>query len=713
MERTTGHEGAARPTCRASRAGEDGGVGPGRECLGATLLVNPGQDLILQAEGAVRQLIGCRADALCALSFGDVARRTGLIGLIDAYAQGEHHALGVKAMVLCDLTGREHLCEVSVADHLLDGEHLMLFSVRESAQASGCDAMDLSELNCVRPLTARLMDDGVIELNADGTVRHLNGAARALTGCSSRQAIGQPPEQLFRLIDPETEQAVDLSGLHTLGPNKFPADYLIVGRSGREVAVQVSFVKSLRSGDPRFLLLRDRREEHTLRWQMNFRARHDELTDLPNRGNFERALALRLTPEALHANHALLFIDLDQFKIVNDTCGHGAGDALLRRLATVLCHQVRRTDLLARVGTDQFAILMHGCSLRHAKEKASRILCAVASLRFSWAEHVFRPTVSVGVVEVDSTRETPASLLACGDVTCTLAKERGRNRVEVCGGADVPTYREQMRWVSRLLRACDDERFELHYQPIVGMRKEDTRAQYELLVRMRDGNGNGQLIAPGHFIQSAERYNLMPLIDRWVISHALRELVCRIDEPLYTLSINLSGNSLSDEAFLAWAVAAVTEASPPSGALCFEITETAAMGNLRAVRLFIRRMHALGCLFSLDDFGSGLSSFAYLKDLAVDFVKIDGRFVRNICDDHIDYEMVDAITRVGHAMGIKTVAEHVETEAAAECLRQLGVDYMQGYAIARPAPATREAFARRAQPPQPPPPTKQTLAQAV
>ncbi len=691
MDRTTGHEEGAGPRPQAgANEGVDGAV-PATQCLGASMLVNPGQDRILRAEGAVQRLIGCRADALCALSFGDVARRTGLIGLIDAYAQGEHQALGVKSMVLCDLKGHEHLCEVSVADQTADEQHLMLFSVRESTQFDHGEAIELGELNRARPLTPRLMDDGVIELNTDGTIRHLNDAASEQTGCSLHLATGKLPGTLFSLIDPETELPVDLNSLHTLGPDRFPADYLLVGRSGREVPVQVSFVKSLRSGDPRFLLIRDRREEHTLRWQMNFRARHDELTDLPNRVNFERAMASRLSPEALQSSHALLFIDLDQFKIVNDTCGHGAGDALLRRLATVLCHHVRRTDLLARVGTDQFAILMHGCSLRHAREKAGRILSTVASLRFSWAEHVFRPTVSIGVVEVNSAEETPASLLACGDVTCTLAKEHGRNRVEFCRAVDVPAYREQMRWVSRLLRACDDERFELHYQPIVSARADNTRPQYELLVRMRDTDG--ELITPGHFIAPAERYNLMPLIDRWVMGHALRELVCRVGEPLYTLSINLSGNSLSDEAFLAWAVAAVSEANPPSGALCFEITETAAVGNLQAVRRFIRQMHELGCLFSLDDFGSGLSSFAYLKDLAVDFVKIDGRFVRNICEDRIDYEMVDAITRVGHAMGISTVAEHVECDAAAECLRNMGVDYLQGYAFAQPALATREAFA--------------------
>jgi diguanylate cyclase (GGDEF)-like protein len=375
---------------------------------------------------------------------------------------------------------------------------------------------------------------------------------------------------------------------------------------------------------------------------------------------------------------------------VNDTCGHPAGDQLLQQVTSLITRRVRGTDIVCRLGGDEFGILLEDCTLERAVEVADALRLAICEYRFFWQDAAFDIGVSIGIVTMSEDSESVASLLSAADVACYAAKDLGRNRLHVYQHGDAAERHAEMQWVSKVTKALEEQRLELFFQPIVPIgQNRDRRGHYELLLRMRDEKGG--LIAPNAFIPAAERYNMMPTLDRWVISEALRELAdCgggdRDDS--YTLAINLSGTSLNDDAFLNFVLAELGRYRLVPGAICFEITETAAISNLSRVAHFMTELKKQGCEFSLDDFGSGLSSFTYLKNLPVDYLKIDGHFIRNIMTDRVDQTMVNAITQVGNVMGIRTVAEHVESREVLDTLVAIGVEYAQGYFIARPAPVT-------------------------
>jgi diguanylate cyclase (GGDEF)-like protein len=525
-----------------------------------------------------------------------------------------------------------------------------------------------------------LLGAGIVGIDSEGRIEHIDRVASELTGWSLQLARSRPAEDVLVLRDPATNcDSSDDRGLRG-------ALRILVGRSSREVPV---FVSSTPLQDDlegrRVVVLRDATAECALRWQLSFDAQHDSLTELLNRASFEAELAAAVSSAKSGAHHALLYLELDQFKLVNDTCGHPAGDALLRRLATILTDGVRRSDVLARIGGDEFAVLLRRCSLENAIETAEALRERIAAYRFSWYGQSLRITASIGVVEITEESGSVSTVLSAADVACFAAKELGRNRVHVCKGSAPPARCEEMRLVLRLARACEEGRFQVYFQPIVPVSADgDEPAHYELLLRMIDESG--EVVSPGAFVPAAERYGLMPDVDRWIVRHTLNQLA-QLDNARAPcmLAVNISGTSLSDDRFLDFVREELRVSPPPPGSVCFEITETAAIANPGAVERFMRELRKLGCRFSLDDFGSGLSSFAYLKDLPVDFLKIDGRFIRNICADTVDDAMVEAIVRIGRAMGIKTVAEHVESEAAAERLAVLGVDYAQGYYYAKPA----------------------------
>jgi diguanylate cyclase (GGDEF)-like protein len=383
--------------------------------------------------------------------------------------------------------------------------------------------------------------------------------------------------------------------------------------------------------------------------------------------------------------YALMYMDLDQFKVVNDTCGHGAGDLLLRQVSDVLQTRVARDDVLARLGGDEFAVLAADCDMQRAHEIAESLREALATFRFAWHDSALSIGVSIGIVPVEAASDSIGALLAAADVACYVAKDLGRNRIHVYEEGDAAERHQEMQWVARIGRALEEERFELFYQPIVpiGTRR-DAWPHYELLLRMRDEHG--ELVAPTAFIPAAERYNLMPSLDRWVISHVLETLVYRSDsgEPPYTLAINLSGTTLNDARFLDFLLDELSAASVSTGSLCFEITETAAIANLGNVVHFMRALKARGCRFSLDDFGTGLSSLTYLKNLPVDYVKIDGQFVRNVTRDLADESVVEAIARMAKAFQIETIAERVESHEVMKRLGEIGVAFAQGFFISVP-----------------------------
>jgi diguanylate cyclase (GGDEF)-like protein len=438
-------------------------------------------------------------------------------------------------------------------------------------------------------------------------------------------------------------------------------------------------------------VFRDVSRERRLRRALSYQATHDALTGLLNRREFEHRLhaALAETRGERPVEHALVYVDLDQFKVVNDTCGHPAGDRLLKQVTTLLQTRVRGTDTLARLGGDEFGILLQECAREQATKIADGLRQAIHEFRYEWEGQQLKIGASIGIVAIDRSSESVAAVMSAVDVACYAAKDGGRNRVHVYESDNVPVRHKEMHWVSRLQRACDSGRLEIHFQPILPIgANDDPQPHYELMLRMRDEQGN--LVQPIEFIPAAERYNMMPAIDRWVVRHVLATVIGRgqVGEHA-TFALNLSGTTLSDPGFLEFVLGELSSVDIRPGSLCFEITETAAIASLSNVVYFMRELRDRGVRFALDDFGSGLSSFSYLKTLPVEFVKIDGQFVENVYRDPVDRSMVEAICQVARSMGIRTIAERVEKQEALDVLAQIGVDYAQGFLIASPQPISR------------------------
>ncbi|ODU32419.1 MAG: diguanylate cyclase [Thiobacillus sp. SCN 62-729] len=422
-----------------------------------------------------------------------------------------------------------------------------------------------------------------------------------------------------------------------------------------------------------------------------YQASHDALTGLINRREFEQRLERTLLSALQQGReHALCYMDLDQFKVINDSCGHAAGDELLRQLALLLKGNLRERDTLARLGGDEFALLLENCSIPDALEVADTFRAEVQRFRFKWGDRIFSVGMSVGMVAINADSGTAASLMSAADAACYVAKDRGRNQIHLYESrdSDLVRHRGEMQWVTRIQRALEEHRLRLSWQEI---RRADGVVEpvrhVELLLRMIDEDGSE--ILPMAFIPAAERYSIMPAIDSWVIEETLRLCQRYLEskrERNCLFAVNLSGASLKDPAFRRMLLASLDENPAFGPHLCFEITETAAIGNLSVVNEFIEAMRAFGCSFALDDFGSGLSSFTYLKNLNVDYLKIDGAFVRDIANNAIDRSMVEAIHRIGHQMNLRTVAEYVESDQILALLRQMGVDYVQGNGVHQPEP---------------------------
>lgn len=433
--------------------------------------------------------------------------------------------------------------------------------------------------------------------------------------------------------------------------------------------------------------LHERIDQATAR--LVYQASHDALTGLINRREFEERLEhMLLSAQQQSREHALCYMDLDQFKVINDSCGHAAGDELLRQLALLLKGKLRERDTLARLGGDEFALLLENCSIPDALAVADMFRAEVQRFRFKWGDRIFTVGMSVGMVAINRDSGTAASLLSAADAACYVAKDRGRNQIHIYESRDLDLvrHRGEMQWVTRIQRALEEHRLRLSWQEIRPTQSVGNPPRHvELLLRMVDDDGSE--ILPMAFIPAAERYAIMPALDSWVIEETLR--VChgylQTKRTLHCMfAINLSGASLKDPEFRRMLLARLHENPVLGPHLCFEITETAAIGNLAVVNDFIDALREFGCRFALDDFGSGLSSFNYLKNLKVDYLKIDGAFVRDIASNAIDRSMVEAIHRIGHQMGLKTVAEYVESDQTLAVLRQIGVDYVQGNGVHRP-----------------------------
>jgi len=546
-------------------------------------------------------------------------------------------------------------------------------------------------------VTLHSIGDAVITVDTAGCVTYMNPVAVSLSGWPAGEAVGTPVGDVIRIVDEDAGHTMEDLVKQCLQQNTVVThqdQIVLISRNGTRHAIQQTAApirnrKGIITGV--VTVLRDVTTERTLKKELYWQATHDRLTGLINRTEFEQQLdnAIRQARQT-SVEHALLYLDLDQFKVVNDTCGHVAGDELLRQLANLLGQQVRSADTLARLGGDEFGVLLKRCQIPKAMSIAHVLRETIKDFRFAWDNKTFEIGVSIGVVPITSSSGSRNELLSAADIACYAAKDLGRNRVHLYEQNDneLALRHKEMRWVSRITKALQEDRFVLYRQIITPLLDPSgSNLHQEILVRMLDENG--KLVPPGAFIPAAERYNLMPAIDRWVI----RTLFAAIDGmydpaaaggPVFT--INLSGTSVNEEGFMSFIHDQFRRFDINPANICFEITETSAIANLSHASEFIRETKEMGCLFALDDFGSGLSSFGYLKNLPVDYLKIDGQFVKDLVEDPIDEAMVRSINDIGHVMGMQTIAEFVENEAILRRLTDIGVDYAQGYGIAMPEP---------------------------
>lgn len=543
-------------------------------------------------------------------------------------------------------------------------------------------------------VTLHSIGDAVITTDANGVINYINPVAEHLTGWHTNDASGQPLRRVFNVVDENNFESTVERINECLKHNRnttISDNALLIHKEGEKFAIKES-AAPIRDRNNKVIgsivVFHDVTEARAMARELEWQASHDALTGLANRREFERRVESAIvSARQRDLKHTLLYVDLDQFKIVNDTCGHIAGDELLRQVAAALKERLRSVDTLSRLGGDEFGILLESCPKPEAIIIGEEFLSALHEFRFRWKKNVFTIGGCIGLVEIDHMCEGVEHMLRAADVACYAAKDSGRNRLHVYQHDDEELAKRhgEMQWTTRITRALEDNRFILYQQkiePISAGKK--TQHHHEILLRLIDENGD--IVPPGAFIPAAERYDKMQAVDRWVV----REVVTNLEQfgegnnAIY--AINLSGQSVSDESFLNYVVNELSRNDSPVERICFEITETAAISNLGRAMRFIKTLKGMGAHFALDDFGMGLSSFAYLKNLPVDYLKIDGSFVKDIADDPLDLAMVEAINRIGHLTGIKTIAEFVESAVILESLRELKVDYAQGYYIGRPEP---------------------------
>ncbi|MHC5777791.1 EAL domain-containing protein [Nostoc sp.] len=545
-------------------------------------------------------------------------------------------------------------------------------------------------------VTLQSIGDAVITTDVFGRIQYFNPVAESLIGCSEASAQGLPLLEVLRIVDETTGEPVQSPIEQALQSNRIVrlANHTVLTNhhNTQEITIEDSAAPiHNREGQVigAVMVFHDVTQNHKLSRQLSWQATHDALTGLVNRQEFERRVE-----EALHFAkldyqvHALCYLDLDHFKIVNDTCGHLAGDELLRQITALLQEKIRKTDTLARLGGDEFGVLLTQCTIEQGLRVANELLSCVQKFRFVWQEQIFSIGVSIGLVGIDTNSESLTEIIRTADAACYTAKNRGRNRVYVAQTDDQEQLqrRGEMQWVSRISQALENDWFCLYVQPIAATitPAAQNADHYEVLLRLRDEQGN--LVPPMAFIPAAERYNLMHLIDRWVIRTLFSNWSTLVDDEQSIYAINLSGSSINDDQFIDFLHDQFILHPISPQRICFEITETVAIANLIKARKFIESLQRMGCSFALDDFGVGMSSFAYLKSLPVDYLKIDGSFIRNIVENPVDNAIVTAITHIASVMGIQTIAEFVENDAILERITALGIDYAQGYGIAVPRP---------------------------
>ena len=543
--------------------------------------------------------------------------------------------------------------------------------------------------------TLESISEGVITTDSEGRIDYMNHAAEVMTGANLDDATGHKSGELFSLIDEADRRALGDPVERCLSVRRrvnMGRRALLVSRDGKQehsVEVTASPIKGPgNSITGTVVVIHDVSEIRGLTRQMSYQAAHDALTGLINRREFERRLEEALDTAATEeAVHVLAYMDLDRFKAVNDSCGHIAGDNMLREVANLIKDQVRDSDFVARLGGDEFGTLLIGCPIDKAQQIAGDICNAVADYRFVWQDKIFNIGISIGLVEVAHSSGTQKDVMAAADSACYVAKQRGRGQVHVYSARDEAVARERgdIQWLRQLQAALRDSLFELVTQPIIATGGAAASGPaVEVLIRMPDERG--RIGTSADFLRSAERYQLMPQIDRWVVNAAL----AAINNGEIKLAgnrscaINIGGQTLSDEGFLSFVVEALDHSGVPPESICFEVTESAISTNVQYAQRFIEVLHGIGCEFSLDDFGSGLGAFSSLKHLPIDYLKIDGTYTRNLASDQVNQEMVAAMIKLARTMQFRVVAEQVEQQDDFDWLRDAGIDFVQGNFVEAP-----------------------------
>lgn len=551
-------------------------------------------------------------------------------------------------------------------------------------------------------VTLASITDAVISVDVKGYVQFLNPSAESLLGIAEKDAVNKKFEDITHITSDITGEPLPdtLEECFSTGEvYEFPEYSSLINKESVAIAIEAS-VAAMKDDSDRLIgaviVIQDVSHTRKLTRQLSYQASHDMLTGLYNRRKFEELLSEALvTVKEEGSQHTFCYLDLDQFKIVNDTCGHVAGDELLRQIPDLFHHVLRSGDVLARLGGDEFGILLENCNVQQAAQISEKIRQQIKDYRFVWDDKTFEIGASIGVVGITVDNADLTEILSSADVACYAAKDSGRNAVHIYESMDDETALRhgEMHWTGRIQHALNDDRFILYRQPIVSIADDGVGEHYEILVRML--SNSGEIIPPGAFLPAAERYNLMCNIDRWVIAEAFKYIVGErgagsIIGTDTVISINLSGDSINDNTMLTYIIAEKEKHDMDLGNVCFEITETVAISNLTKATDFMKSLKNFGCRFSLDDFGSGLSSFAYLKNLPVDYLKIDGSFVKEINNDEIDRAMVTSIHQIGDVMSLKTVAEKVENVETLNILKEIGVDYAQGFHLGIPEPIYKD-----------------------
>ena len=542
-------------------------------------------------------------------------------------------------------------------------------------------------------LTLQSIIDGVITTDFSGNVTSMNPTAEQLTGWSMDEANGQPVSSIMHIMDESTRKRVEnpIENIENRSVLDEPVSAILI-QSDSGIETPVEYIAApMQSNDSTVIgiviIIHDESVQRSLNRQLTFQATHDALTGLINRYELERKLTNILSsPPSGSVHNSLCYLDLDQFKLVNDTCGHMAGDELLKQITIMLQERVRNRDSFARLGGDEFGLLLENCDVEQARIVAEDMIETVKKFNFAWDDYNFTISASIGIVDITADIKTSAEILSRADSACYMAKESGRNSIQIYTTENdkIITQQRERHWVSKINYALEENRFQLYFQKIEPLQNHEGKFMDhgEILLRMLDDEGN--TISPNMFLSAAERYNMISTIDEWVVENTIQWLSARKQKML--VSVNLSGKSISDRSFLNLVVTKLKQYRINPELLCFEITETAAISHLTTAIHFMTVLKKLGCTFALDDFGSGLSSFSYLTSLPVDYLKIDGSFVVDIDKDPMHYAMVKSINEVGQVMGIKTIAEYAASDEIINCLKEIGVDHAQGSAVSKPAP---------------------------